>query len=872
MGEWALTGRDEELAVLEGTLSSGAACGAVLVGRAGSGKSRLAREVARRRERAGGRVVRCQGTVSAATIALGAVAHLLPPASQRGPDQLSAFQAVAAQLRGPGEVRTLVVLDDAHLFDEATAALALHLAVTGSAELLVCVRAGEPAPDAVTALWKDDHLRRVDLQALSDAEVALMLTGALPGSVATEVVRWVQERSLGLPLFAVELVRGAVSEGVLRRRGDEWSFACPPRPPQRMRELIEQRLAGLTPREREGLQVLAFGEPLSYQVALGVIGEAPLERLEQHGLAQTNATGAQPRQVGLVHPLYGEVALAGIAGARRDAIARRLASVLLADDRCGSADVLRAVRWRLEVGDPVGVAERLRAAAAAAAMFDPSLALEHAREAHALAGDVTTALAMASPLVSLARFSEVEALLARYQGQEDGEEQAAMVLGLRGTALQLGLRRTSDALALLDRYAGAYRSPSWRRRVRNWRIGVMTHAGHLLEAAELLREMLEDPASTGEDFRHSYSGTFALLFAGDARAAGRFAERVLSSPDGPSADPIEVLTWTATRLEAGHGRDRLEAVLEAILSDALERDNVVLAGVCAFLRGRVALESGRVATAQKKLEQALPLLGAQDPFAMRVSGLAMLAEVRALQRDVTGARRALDGADEVLAYRPPTWVEEAGAVRARMRIALADDRPVEAQRTALEAALRMGQVLKRRATLLHEALRAGAPAAQVARGLEQIAARSDLPMVQACADHAAASADRDAERLERAAERFRRIGALLHAAEAEAEAAAAFAARGQRPRAVEAAERSRRLAERCEGAWTPMLRLADAATHNLTAREAEVAALAGRGLTNAQIAERLVLSARTVDSHMQRIYGKLGINRRQRLADILPLE
>ncbi|MBV9606528.1 MAG: Ig-like domain repeat protein [Solirubrobacterales bacterium] len=223
---------------------------------------------------------------------------------------------------------------------------------------------------------------------------------------------------------------------------------------------------------------------------------------------------------------------------------------------------------------------------------------------------------------------------------------------------------------------------------------------------------------------------------------------------------------------------------------------------------------------------------------MRVSGLAMLAEARALQRDVAGARRALDAADEVLAHRPPTWVEDAGAVRARMRISLADDRPVEAQRMALEAALRVGQVLKRRATLLHEALRAGAPAAQVARGLEQIAARSDLPIVQ--------PAPIMPPRQRRSPPR------------------------GQRPRAVEAAERSRRLAERCEGAWTPILRLADAATHNLTAREAEVAALAGRGLTNAQIAERLVLSARTVDSHMQRIYGKLGINRRQRLADILP--
>jgi DNA-binding NarL/FixJ family response regulator len=191
---------------------------------------------------------------------------------------------------------------------------------------------------------------------------------------------------------------------------------------------------------------------------------------------------------------------------------------------------------------------------------------------------------------------------------------------------------------------------------------------------------------------------------------------------------------------------------------------------------------------------------------------------------------------------------------------------------ALAGAARMGQVITRRAILLHEALRAGAPAAQVVRGLQQLAARCDSPRVAACAEHAAASARRDGEALEHAAERFEQIGAVLHAAEVRAEAAAAHAANGNRPRAVAAAETSRRLANHCQGAWTPTLKLADAAINNLTPREAQVAALATRGLTNAQIAERLTLSTRTIDSHLQRIYTKLGINRRERLTEILTLD
>jgi DNA-binding CsgD family transcriptional regulator len=52
----------------------------------------------------------------------------------------------------------------------------------------------------------------------------------------------------------------------------------------------------------------------------------------------------------------------------------------------------------------------------------------------------------------------------------------------------------------------------------------------------------------------------------------------------------------------------------------------------------------------------------------------------------------------------------------------------------------------------------------------------------------------------------------------------------------------------------------------LTAREQEIAVLVADGLTNRQVAEKLFISRRTVDAHLEHIFGKLGITSRVMLA------
>ncbi|HMX09211.1 MAG TPA: helix-turn-helix transcriptional regulator, partial [Microthrixaceae bacterium] len=71
-----------------------------------------------------------------------------------------------------------------------------------------------------------------------------------------------------------------------------------------------------------------------------------------------------------------------------------------------------------------------------------------------------------------------------------------------------------------------------------------------------------------------------------------------------------------------------------------------------------------------------------------------------------------------------------------------------------------------------------------------------------------------------------------------------------------------------ETAATPGL-VADLAPVPLTRREREVAILAADGLAAREIGERLYVSRRTVESHLARVYAKLGIGSRAELASLL---
>jgi hypothetical protein len=131
----------------------------------------LANEALQLADRAGLATVQVTATRSAAGLPLGALAGLLPADShgEKGAvdDRADLLRRAAAALVEGAAGRPLVLLvDDAHLLDDASATLVHQLAVTRAAFVIATVRSGESGPDPVMSLWKDGLAERIELGGL----------------------------------------------------------------------------------------------------------------------------------------------------------------------------------------------------------------------------------------------------------------------------------------------------------------------------------------------------------------------------------------------------------------------------------------------------------------------------------------------------------------------------------------------------------------------------------------------------------------------------------------------------------------------------------------------------------------------------------
>jgi ATP/maltotriose-dependent transcriptional regulator MalT len=846
---WPLVGRDEILARVGTALASPNSRMVVLTGEAGVGTSRIAAAAAEGREH--DLVISIHGHPVLSAVPLAVAGALLPPGTGAD-DPVALFSTARAHLAALADGRRIVLLaDSVAILDAATIGLVAQLTAARVVSLLATLSNGEPLPDALAAQWSPDDCVRIDVPPLTPAQTGDLLQTALAGPVAWHVTDELHAASGGSPLYLRELVLGAVTSQRLSLLAGTWQLTGAPVPTPALRELVLAHLRRLDDAERDVVERLA----VCGELPVGALPDAGavLERLERTGVVMVEPLTLTAR---LTQPQYGAVVRDGLSVLRVAAIASEQADRLEADGV--PEDALRLALWRLEGGTRVAD-DILHTAAESAARTHDHRTVERLTGGVELT-DPRLLLLRGTALARLGRSAEALATLrSGFERATDGDPPLLLRIATAmafASAIQVdGIPAALDALDALPDDLRADADVEYMR------------ATLLLSAlsASDARRRLDEIAPAFDDSAtrrvlHARALAAALSALGEDEAALDAATFALESADGPDV-PRATLESTMTQvlMQAGRFDEAFEAGIRALRLASAGDDQFALRGAELAL-GRIELERGRLEAAARWFREVVSGALARGPMSLVAPAAGGLALVRLSQGDAAGAAQALALVPDGAPARVPTTVL-AGAVTAARAGDLAG-----ATTSLLDAARDLQQQGHRFTAGVHlfTLARWGVPGA-AADALDELVADGAGQLTALQARHARAEAAGDRAALVAVGDEWERRGATLYAAEALASAARLAQAAGEPRAATGLQARSDALAANTQGATTPLLRFT-AALVPLTAREREIAALAAQGTSSKDIADRLFLSARTVDNHLQSIYGKLGIRGRRELA------
>ncbi len=841
---WPLFGRDEELRTAVAAIRPGAA-GIVVAGPAGVGKTRLAREALAVATSRGRSAVWAHASTAARATPLGAFAGLLdiPPGE--------ATETIGRALAQLARQQPLVLaVDDAHLLDAHSAIILHRVVVRRLAPVVVTLRAGDPAPDTVTSLWKDDHLPRLDLAPLDVAAMTGLVAQVLGGPVESASAQRLWTLTQGSPLFLRHLLTGEISAGRFTAATGIWRWTSEPAISRELADLLQRQIGGLAEGVQEVLDLVALAEPVAVRTLSALTSPADVEEAEGGGLVRVDGLVAR-----LAHPLYGEVRRAVMGTLRARRLRGRVALTLDV-----TPDPIPRAVLMLDSDLPPDTALFLKAAQAATRMYDLPLAERLARAA-AASGDPTSRLVHAAALSWLSRGEEAESILGDLAESTPDAGQHALAQLHRTGNFFFTMARPEQARHAL---AAADATGALPLHVAGMDLALTAAAGEsstvLARGPALLHAELPDDlarilVASAVAAAAAVTGSSELLDEA-ATVGGLYADKVPTVIPGFGLADFQVL---GHRLAGTPARGQRLAGRMAAASADLPGPARLMGLVVA---GHAALAEGRVRDAQIVLREAWAgLADSGHEFRFRCRTLLATALALAGRSAEAAPLVASIAAQQHPAYRvyaPDDLLAQAWGAAADGSSTQAVDHAHTAAALAREAGSAAYEVLA-----WQTAIQLGDAAGALSR-LEalQLSPRAELALT-----HARAWAEEDGQALVAAAEAWSRLGDLVAAGDAAAQAAEVHRRHGWQGSALSAAAFAQRLAGR-SGAATPALALA-ATPLPLTAREREIASLAAHGLSNKDIAERLTLSVRTVEGHLYRVNLKLGVSERSALAKVL---
>ncbi|MGK3710539.1 LuxR C-terminal-related transcriptional regulator [Arthrobacter sp. IK3] len=876
-----LVGREADLQAVLTDLRSGELCGALLVAEAGMGKSALANAVVRELERELP-VFRIHASSALTGIPFGALAPLLPVLSADETDSpLAVMRALLGRVRPAGgqdaSPAPLLVVDDAHALDEASADLLSQLMASGRVRMLLLTRSITDIPAGIPAQVWSGAISRHQLQPLTETQVQELCTKVLGGPVLSTTSAELASRSGGNPMFVLALVAEARKSGALTERHGVWLMENNAGPPEgRLADLLKAHLSGLSSAEREAMEIIALAEPLPVAVAFKLGLHRSVDALTAANLVSVEDEGdrlLRPR-----HPLYGQLVRHMVPAARSARLRQRVQEVM-PDDMESMDGLLRSVGWSLDCGAAVPEAQLLRAAYMANNFFDSDFALRAAGEvkdpallpaariqkarAHynranfnaaweLVSGTVETAADLTT--AKLGTLLRVQ-LLQRFTGEVDGLKEAC-------AAWEAAIRRietAAESSGTLDEELRTDLDSSWRGASLLEAL-IEVSAGNHRGMEAPVRDLLAQARQAGDAEAvmvslailgeiHSCSGRAESAVTLTREALGIVAHsehRFLTYYQFVLHRHLSALLW------AGYWDEVLSTVHKDLL--AVSRSSLRVGGTVDMCLAVMELRRGNMEAALPKLMAAIEGMRTHDPDGNLPVALTIAAQLAAGAGDLDRADELLADCDRV----PPRGTLSTRFIARGNRLAAGyartgDPKVLAALRDVGEQAEEHG-LPTAEFELRCLSMRAGDPT--VMNRLLKLSEDIQGPRGRAVNVFARAVLDQDVSALLRFAS---------EPADADAGALGPLALQEALRIAKTAGDRAQlQRVQRMIGKSAAEPGRSPAAPA-LTRREKDVAGLVARGYRNAEIAGQLFLSVRTVEGHIYRIFEKLGISRREEL-------
>jgi DNA-binding CsgD family transcriptional regulator len=628
--------------------------------------------------------------------------------------------------------------------------------------------------------------------------------------------------------------------------------------------MVGRQLRQLTPEVALVVDTLSQCEPLAVDALCDLVGPADLETAEQMRLVTIERSGGE-LMARLAHPLFGELRRSSAGEMYLSKIRGRLAQRLGKDTDADMQATVRRALLALESDLPTDPQLCLQAAQYAMTLLDLDLADRFATAADD-AGAPEAPGIRAVNLLLLGRGNQAEKVLRSIA--QDGDGHAHQWSTLRAANLIWMRGRCADASAVLAELAQGPESAADRF--------ARTAVEACVDAASARCEAAEEKARAALS-----SGQLTDYHAMVASVALTMAMGALGKTDDLTSVAEAALDRATTSFQASHMRfwyasvyaracrltgriDECVAMVQRLANSARELPSLAYANL-AFLLGLSDLMRGDARSAVKLLHEALAGVERHGvTTGLRPASCFALAEAHAKLGEAEAAEEASAEAQSCV---PPDFLFMQTAQSVATGWALAANGCLTEAVATVEAA---SELARTRNQPTHELACLQAAAqwgdASGAGRAGELAEQLDLPLAKAVAQHLESLATHDGDGLLAASDTYLAIGDRATAADVAAQAAVAFTRSQERKRGLKAAAIAKELSDVCGGLCTPALRAP--ASQPLTGRQREIVELILVGLSNRDIAKRLVMSVRSVEGHIYRACQRVGASSREELASI----